>query len=196
MYHNGPRYHFRDLNLFSSFRLSDAMCITHKVTFPYYDGAWRICPLLPMMWSPSRETFHGIHELKDQTVKRITKKTVTKTTPHTMHSNHFRNMLDWSMESSSILSWENPEGGAVGGSAPPNGNVRHGGVGIGSSGVGGAPDSLCSSYYDMTSSLATSMNGSMMSSMASACLTPCTPVSFNHCAVSRIYIIDPKTLLS
>ena len=86
-----------------------------------------------------------------------------------MHSNHFRNMLDWSMDSSAILSWDGSgtDAGAVGGSSGlPNGNVR----GLG--GGGAAMDSLCSSYYDMPSSLASSM----MSSMASACLTPCTPV--------------------
>ena len=85
-----------------------------------------------------------------------------------MHSNHFRNMLDWSMDSSSILSWDQPEGGAAGGSGVPNGNLR--------SGMGAGTDSLCSSYYDVPPSMATSMAGSMMSSMASACLTPCTPV--------------------
>ena len=103
-----------------------------------------------------------------------------------MHSNHFRNMLDWSMESSSILSWDQPEGGAAGGSGPPNGNIRHGGVSVGGSGMGGGTDSMCSSYYDIPPSLATSMTGSMMSSMASACLTPCTPVSFYTFGLSRL----------
>ena len=95
-------------------------------------------------------------------------KTTTSHATHAMHSNHFRNMLDWSMDSSSILSWDhNHEGGAAGGSGLPNGNARSGGAGS---------DSLCSSYYEIPPSLASSMMSSMASSMASACLTPCTPV--------------------
>lgn len=77
-----------------------------------------------------------------------------------MHSNHLRNMLDWSMDASSILSWDqqNFDGGYPSRyelSKNSNGNI--------------GMESCCEYPSSLTSS--------MMSSMTSACLTPCTPAN-------------------